>query len=242
MKNILVITFCLAALACYGQDTTYYDFNWNIRKSVNNAHYYTITHRDQADTNKVKESVFYLNGQLKTERFYSDYKNKKVDGKLKEWYESGKLRKDIDFNNGKYDGNLITYWDNGKPKRIDVFKNDSLISGKCFNSDGKEVIYYDYERVAEFPGGINNLMRFISLSVKYPEIMQKKGIGGRVLVGFVVNKNGSITDVKIVQSVNDLLDAEAMRVVKSMPVWNPGLQDGETIKVSYTIPIAFKPI
>lgn len=241
MRNILTILFCLVALVSYGQDTTYYDYYSNKVSSVSKAHYYKISQRDQTDTNRVKICDYYITGQIKSETNYSDLKNKKIDGKYKEWFEGGQLHKDIDYDKGKKNGNLMTYWSNGKPKRIDVYKNDSLISGKCYNTEGKEVLYYDYERMPEFPGGAQKLSRYISSQIRYPKKMVRRKIGGRVLVGFKVDVDGRIYDVKITRSVNPELDAEAMRVVMGMPRWYPGLQDGEAVKVSFNIPIVFQP-
>lgn len=240
MKNILTVTLSILSLISYGQDTTYYDYDWNKVSSIKHASYYKIVLYDQADTNRVTETIYFKSGQIKTHKNYSNYKNNKLDGKLKEWYESGQIRKDIDYKDGKKSGQLLTYWDNGKPKRIDTYENDKLIEGKCINSDGVETIHYDYEKMPEFPGGINELMQYLVKETKYPNKSRIRGIEGRVLVSFIVNKNGTISDIKIVQSVNDELDDEAIRVIKNMPKWEPGMEDGEAVRVAFNLPIKFR--
>lgn len=240
MKNILTITLNIISFVTFGQDTTYYDYDWNKVSHMNIAHYYEVIQRDQADTNKATETIYFKSGQIKTQKSYSSYKDKKLEGKLKEWYENGQIRKDIEHKDGKLNGQLLTYWDNGKPKRIDSFKNGKLIDGKCINSDGKETIHYDYEKMPEFPGGLNELMQYLVKETKYPNKSRRNEIEGLVLVGFVVNKNGTISDIKIVQSVNDELDEEAMRVVKKMPKWEPGMIDGEAVRVSFNLPFKFR--
>jgi periplasmic protein TonB len=107
-------------------------------------------------------------------------------------------------------------------------------------SEGMDMIHYDYEKMPEFHGGINSLIQHLRKEIKYPKHANRAGIEGRVLVGFVVNKNGIISDVKIIESVFNELDKEALRVVKKMPKWEPGMEDGETIRVSYHLPIQFK--
>ena len=93
---------------------------------------------------------------------------------------------------------------------------------------------------AEFPDGQQALMTWLSQNMKYPEEAMKENAQGRVLVGFVVNKDGSIDEVKVLRPVHAALDAEAVRVVKEMPKWKPGKKDGKAVRVSYTLPITFK--
>lgn len=96
------------------------------------------------------------------------------------------------------------------------------------------------EQMPEFPGGQEALMKFLSESVKYPKEASKDGIQGRVVVQFVVEKDGSISEVEVVKKVNEHLDAEAVRVVNAMPKWKPGKQKGENVRVKYTLPISFR--
>jgi TonB family protein len=96
------------------------------------------------------------------------------------------------------------------------------------------------EQMPQFPGGPSALMQFLSQNVKYPVEAHKAGVQGRVIANFVVEKDGSITEAKIVKSVSPELDAEALRVIGSMPNWMPGMQNGEPVRVKYTVPITFK--
>jgi protein TonB len=83
-------------------------------------------------------------------------------------------------------------------------------------------------------------MDYLSNNVKYPVVAQENGVQGRVVVSFVVEKDGSITDVKVVKSVDPSLDKEAARVVKSMPRWIPGKQNGSAVRVKYNVPVSFR--
>ena len=92
----------------------------------------------------------------------------------------------------------------------------------------------------EYPGGFQALTKFISDNLKYPEDARKNGVQGKVLIEFVVKKDGSIGKVKVIQGVGSECDKEAVRVVKLMPKWQPGTKDGKPVKVKMTIPINYK--
>ena len=91
-----------------------------------------------------------------------------------------------------------------------------------------------------FPGGQGALMQFLHDNIKYPVVAQENGVQGRVTVQFVVEKDGSITDVHVLRGVDPSLDKEAVRVVKSMPRWTPGKQNGTTVRVNYRLPVLFR--
>ena len=96
------------------------------------------------------------------------------------------------------------------------------------------------EEMPEFPGGMRECMNFLGKNVKYPATAQEKGIQGRVIVQFVVNRDGSIVEPKVVRGVDPELDAEALRLISIMPKWKPGKQKGEAVRVKYTIPVMFR--
>lgn len=105
----------------------------------------------------------------------------------------------------------------------------------------EEVIFMVVETMPEFPGGQQALFKYLNENVKYPVIAQENGIQGRVICQFVVNKDGAIVDVEVVRSGGDpSLDKEAVRVIKSMPKWNPGKQRGKAVRVKYTVPVNFR--
>lgn len=99
----------------------------------------------------------------------------------------------------------------------------------------------DYpDEMPGFIGGDKALYEYLSNNIKYPKIEIKRGVEGRVYVEFVVGKNGEISDIKILRGVSEAIDAEAIRVIKSMPNWLPGKQKGRAVKVRYKMPISFK--
>jgi TonB family protein len=103
----------------------------------------------------------------------------------------------------------------------------------------RERVYEQVDQMPEYPGGQSELMKFISSSVRYPKLAMENGIQGKVFVGFVVGRDGSVKDVQIKRGADKLLDAEALRVISSFPKWTPGKEKGKKVAVQYTIPINF---
>ena len=143
---------------------------------------------------------------------------------------------------------------------IDIQDNEAEVETTDFNSEDDEdarveiqapiappeeeeeeqVIHIRVEKMPEFPGGQDALNRFLVRNIKYPLLAQENGIQGRVVCQFVVNSDGSIVDISVVRGVEESLDKEAIRVIKSMPKWTPGRQGGKSVRVKYTLPIRFK--
>ena len=108
------------------------------------------------------------------------------------------------------------------------------------DSNGTAKAFDVVEQMPEFPGGMAELMKFLSENVLYPAEAEKAKQQGRVIVSFIVETDGTVSNPKVLKKVSDLLDAEAVRVVNSMPKWKPGMQNGEAVRVKYTIPITFR--
>lgn len=102
-----------------------------------------------------------------------------------------------------------------------------------------ETIFTSVEQMPSYPEGDEAMAKFISENLQYPESAKGAGVQGRVMVRFVVRKDGSLDTVQILRGIDDACDAEAMRVVRIMPKWNPGRQNGSAVDVYYTIPIKF---
>lgn len=121
-----------------------------------------------------------------------------------------------------------------------VLKPQQVINAPATTDDGEEV-YEVVEKMPKFPdGGMSGLMKYLSANIRYPEAAHKAGTQGRVTVQFVVGKDGSIGNVGILRGVDPNLDAEAIRVISSMPKWKPGTQKGEPVNVRYTVPVMFR--
>ena len=101
-------------------------------------------------------------------------------------------------------------------------------------------VYNSVEQMPEFPGGVVAMMRYLQENIKYPPEAAKNDVEGRVVVQFVIDETGQVGEVKVVRPISEELDAEAVRVVKTMPKFEPGRQDGKPVSVWYTLPISFK--
>jgi len=120
--------------------------------------------------------------------------------------------------------------DVNEPAKTDTIRNDSVVN---------ETVFVIREINARFPGGKKECYKWLAANMKYPPICQEKGIQGRVFVSFVVNKDGSITDVKAISSPDPALAQEGERLVRSMPKWAPAMQGNKTVRSKLTIPIVF---
>lgn len=116
-------------------------------------------------------------------------------------------------------------------------KNEVVVEEK---KPEPEKIFTAVEENPKFPGGDAEMYKFLSKNVRYPEMAAQNDIQGKVYVQFVVEKNGAISDVKVLRGRDQDLDKEAVRVVKSMPNWIPGKMNGQAVRVYYTIPINFQ--
>ena len=100
-------------------------------------------------------------------------------------------------------------------------------------------IFTSVEQVPEFTGGLEAFSKYLSKNIRYPAVARENGTQGRVIVQFVVEKDGSLTDLKVLRSLGDGCDDEAMRVLKASPHWKPGIQNGRPVRCTYTVPISF---
>ena len=104
----------------------------------------------------------------------------------------------------------------------------------------EEEIFMRVEKAPAFPGGQKAMMEYLMKNIKYPAACQEAGIQGRVIGSFVVNKDGTIQNVEVIRGVHEKLDAEAVRVVKSMPAWSPGEQQGRKVRSKFQLPVFFR--
>lgn len=101
-------------------------------------------------------------------------------------------------------------------------------------------VFQVVEEMPEFPGGMGECLKFLGKNIKYPVEAQKAGVQGKVIVQFVVEKDGNIANPKVVRSIDPDLDGEAIRVISIMPKWKPGMQKGQPVRVKYTVPVTFR--
>lgn len=121
-----------------------------------------------------------------------------------------------------------------------VTEKPEVVETPAEKAETKDEVFMVVEKMPEFPGGIKELMSFLSKNIKYPASAMAKNVQGRVIVQFVVEKDGTPTEFKVMRSVDPALDAEALRVMQEMPKWKPGMQKGQVVRVKYTLPVTFR--
>ena len=136
-------------------------------------------------------------------------------------------------------GELTSFYLSGQLKRKDIYENGELVSGNCYTSSGMDTTYYDYWIAPGFIGGDEARIRYLIDNIIYPISARRKGISGTVKVKFIVEKDGTLSDVGILESVHPSLNKESKRVVRKMPTWTPGWKDGEKVRVQFGMPIKY---
>jgi TonB family protein len=246
-KQLLITLLSLMSITMYGQDTTYVDENGSRVKTKEMAKAYRINSTDTAVSNGIVERVYYLSGKLKSELHYYKKLDEKTNkntnvrnGQYQLWNENGKLKIDCAYKEGKKDGLFATYWENGNIKRKDIYLNGELTAGKCFDDKGLEVKYYPYEVITIYEGGMDALMRFLSLNIRYPISAQEAGIQGKVIVSFLIKKDGTVDKFNIARSLDTATDAESIRVLSLIKNWKPTIIDGEIVDFPVTLPVVYR--
>lgn len=166
-------------------------------------------------------------GSLVNDKKHGEWSDYYFGGKqlhYREYYEHGEAR------------NFYGYYESGKLKREVIYEGSKVITKRKFAEDGSELSYTPHEVMPEADYNVNN---YLAKNIVYPKKCIRQNISGRVIVKFVIDENGKIGTVIIMKSVHPLIDEEAMRVVRSMPDWKPGLSDDKPVKVYYSLPIKF---
>jgi TonB family protein len=179
---------------------------------------------------------FHDNGSLSTSYYYQ---NDTLHGPFSEFHENGQTQQRGIYINNKLHDTLVTYYGNGQLRRLDVYNSDELLNGKCFTRNGSDTTYFPYSVEASFPDGSSGLSKYISQNIIYPTTSIELNEQGRVYINFVIEKDGSISDVLIVRGVSQEIDQEAKRVIKEMPNWIPGERDGYKVRTRVRLPINF---
>lgn len=216
---------------------SYYDADDNKLFSAENACYKTET--IYSDSIKGTETRFDMSGKPVQSIRYSNVRRQIQHGEAIIWHPNGKVRARENYANGKRHGELLVYYPSGRLKRRDFYAQDKFVKGQCFGSTGKLIKHTPYVSLPTYEGGVEGILRYISSNMEYPIAAIRNAEEGKVLVSFLVDSKGLVKNVRVVQSLSTLTDAEAVRVVQTLKRFTPGTRDGEAVPVHFTIPITF---
>lgn len=120
-----------------------------------------------------------------------------------------------------------------------TYNVDAQDWGESINEEKSEPVYTEIDNMPEYPGGIEKLLNYLASNIKYPKEAKTVNIEGRVTINFIVETDGSVSNVRVMKGIGGGCDEEAKRVVENMPKWKPGIQDNKPVRVSYNLPIKF---
>lgn len=262
IKSICIIIPLFFFGIIHGQDTIviYFNIDWQ-QCNKENATYYREYFKNESKKYEVKD--FFMSGQIQMKGTFKkrnwkekdghfiyyhengqkesegNYINDEKNGIWTYWYENGSLDSKGEFINGKYKDTWNWYFKNGQVSAKEKYNDGERIEWEFWDETGKSVDLAYAEYMPQFEGGQDSLQAFILNNTKYPEFASKQGIKGRVIVGFTVDSDGNIVDIKIRNEVHSSLANEALRVVRQLPKFIPGKQHNRIVKVSYNLPINF---
>lgn len=181
---------------------------------------------------------FYQDG---SKDYYSTYDYGKITGQSTTWYPDGTVSSSGTFDQGRAIGSIQFFHPNGQLAAEEFYENGDRTAVKWYYDNGMEKEYTGIDMIdPSFPGGDKEMAVFINEHMKYPEDARNRYIDGTVYIRFTVDFDGSIKDISVAKGVHELLDNEAMRIIKAMPNWNPGIHHNRPVSVQYTVSISFR--
>lgn len=252
MKFTLTLLFSTLSILSFGQKVRYLNQNFVQVSYKDQATYYTETFASGPVAGTVK--TYTLNGTLLWEEAFSDIKKQVRHGITRKYFPDGKLKAEITFQDGVYDGPLQTFYPNERLRRAELFEKGNLVKGKCLSRAGYDTTYFAYQVNPQFKGGDQALDAYLSKQSRYPltpvsDADIRRGFVKYAVVNFTVNPEGKISDVILTRSIADFMlprsaganfDREAVRLVSTMPAWQPGKEDGEPVASQEWLIIGFK--
>jgi TonB family protein len=261
---ILLFLWCWATCSAYSQTDTvaYLDIDFN-ETTKEKAAFYRVTQITDQNSGRGHQKDFFLTGETRQESNFSKvdsvrdgsatkwYKNGQAEskmtyakgkqhGKQEAWYENGQQKWVANYDMGKLDGEVKSYHANQKLKRTDIYRQGKLVNGQCFNEEGVPVPHYLFEVMPEFPGGQKAMFRFLANNIQIPKDMQKAKQNGKIILSFVISREGQVEHIKVVKTTHESLAVNAVQMLQAMPRWKPGVQDGESMPVKFTVPFNIK--
>lgn len=240
MKRFIlgILVFSVGVIS-FAQDTLYYSKSSEIVSTKLEAEFYELIFKTDTLTQVLKYSTEDILISEKNYAVYSDSNDIK-NGLSKYYYETGELQVLENYEKDLLEGELKVYYKSGVLQRIEKYKKGELLEGKCFDELCNEIPFFERQTHPKYIGGVNAMYQFISENFIFSKKMIKYNLQGKIFISFVIDKNGDIKDVKVTRGIHQLIDDEAIRVIKSMPRWTPGSVDGKPVSCRFMIPLSIK--
>lgn len=236
MKGHLITLLLFCFSSAIAQDTIFLDQNYEEVLSEK-AEFFRLDNRK--GQNLIRKT-FMMNGQILSEKEFLEKKGRlTAHGISKNWYDNGQLFYSQVYRKGERHGELLAYWEDGTPRRNDFFKKGKLISGKTWNRSGVEVPHFPVFVPPVFPGGKGAITAYLKQHIPVNP-KQRKNTEIRVVVSFVVNKEGSIHQVEVLKEAPLWYKAVTVQTLLNMPQWEPAMHMGEPVNARYTLPVTFR--
>jgi TonB family protein len=239
MKSTLLLLFIVFITYGRAQDTLWFDKEGDETTIESEFHKCHINTYQSTDSLIVLKREYTKNFLLVAETPFSNFKKGIIHGNFKEWHENGEIKNDFIYQDNFLHGTVNSYFEDGSPRRLTRYEKGNKVEGDCFNEKGKKVKYYEPSTEATYKGGVEELVEYLSTNLQYPIDCIEMNIQGRVFLSFVVEKDGSISKIKVIKSAFKSLDEEAIRVVSKMKNWTPGTIDGQAVRTRCRLPVNF---
>jgi TonB family protein len=247
MKKTLLLALSLLAMHVCAQDTLYYDSAKQLIGNAPGAKYIEIIRCAADNPQKCSAAMMLIDSnRIVTNLRYADYEKKILHGRCSYWAPDGKLVHEIMYENGKKHGEEKFFYATGAVKKTYNWDQGRLKNTSLHNINGSIAISNVKEEPGEsvvepsFPGGEQALFRQLSRTVVYPESMMRKGIDGSVVVTFMVEADGKMTDIKVISSPHKELSEALLKAMSELPSWIPAVVNNEPTRAKYTLPFQFK--
>lgn len=169
----------------------------------------------------------------------STYVSDRKNGETK-LYTNGKLRYVENYKNDEWHGQVIGYFPNGNVRRKEIYDNGKFIEGACYSNAGGDTVFYKRFEQPQFNGGKLGLAKYLQETATYPQRAKEMLTEGKIYLKFIVDEVGSIQHITVLRGIGYGCDEEAIRVIKAMPNWIPGTEDGIPQKVWHSLSIDFR--
>ncbi|NVO10801.1 MAG: TonB family protein [Bacteroidales bacterium] len=237
-KSYIIGILIILSQGLIAQDTIkiYFDKNWKKLESFKDAAYYRKLYK-KGDLWYAKD--YYLTGQLQMEGSYTNKKCTKRSGTFTYYTEDGTIDSKGSFLKNKYEGIWNWYHPNGQKSSQELYNKGKRVKVEYWDINGMKVDSAEGEYLARFNGNAQEFRKYVNEHLEYPPSAANLGTEGKVFVSFVVEKDGSLSNIKAIKNADYELIKEALRVVRSSPKWEPGKQHNRFVRVSYIFPITF---